>query len=258
MTEPGRRLPSDYSGRRIGPARLVIHGSATAWAEEVLRSGQTLHGWAAEQPERGTFAGRGSVYSIPAPEAGPDGRERWAVRHYRRGGAMASRLGDRYLRIGLARPFREILAATAARTLGVPTPAVLAGAVYPTGIYYRCDLVTEVVPEATTLADALHETDGTRDWLIAMAAAGGIIEALGEAGVHHVDLNAHNVLFEHGDFDRPWVVDLDRARVRGRASEGAKERMRARLTRSVVKVGTPTGERLGDREVLDALRGRGL
>lgn len=256
MTVPGRRLPSDYAERRVDGTLLVTHGSATAWAEAIVRSGATLHGRAAEQPERGTFAGRGSVYSVPAPEPGPDGRERWAVRHYRRGGAMASYLGDRYLRFGMVRPFRELLAATAARTLGVATPAVVAAAVYPAGIYYRCDLVTEVVPGAVTLADALHRTDGTRDWLRAMAATGRLIDELGEIGVYHVDLNAHNVLFEHGGFDRPWIVDLDRARVRGRASEGAKERMRARLTRSIVKVGTPTGEPLGDREVLDALRRR--
>jgi 3-deoxy-D-manno-octulosonic acid kinase len=257
MTVPGRRPPSDYSGCRIRGADVVTHGSATAWAETILDSGQTLHGWAAEQPEREAFAGRGSVYSIPAPEPGPDGRARWAVRHYRRGGAMASHLGDRYLRLGTARPFRELLAATAARALGIATPAVVAAAAYPKGIYYQCDLVTEVVPDATTLAEVLHHTDGTKDWLRAMAAAGRLIGELGEAGVHHVDLNAHNVIFEDRDLERPWVVDLDRARVRTRASEGAKERMRARLTRSVVKVGTPTGERLGEREVLDALRRRG-
>lgn len=256
MTTPGRHLASDFASGRVGTTRLVTHGSATAWAREILESGDTLHGWASRQPDRATFAGRGSVYSVPAPEAGPDGRERWAVRHYRRGGAMASHLGDRYLRFGVARPFRELLAATEARALGIATPAVTAAAVYPTGIYYRCDLVTEVVPGALTLADALHRTDGTRDWLRAMAAAGRLIDELGEVGVHHVDLNAYNVIFEGADLERPWVVDLDRARVRARPSEGAKERMRARLTRSVVKVGTPTGERLGDREVLDALRSR--
>lgn len=169
---------------------------------------------------------------------------------------MASYLDDRYLRLGRPRPFRELTASAAARARGVATPAVLAGAVYPAGLYYRCDLVTEVVPGAATLAEALHETDGTRGWLEAMGAAGGLVDELGDAGVFHVDLNAHNILFEEGDFARTRVVDLDRARILRRPSEGAKERMRARLTRSIVKVGTPTGERLGDREVLDALKRR--
>lgn len=252
-----RALPPGYSRRRIGSARLVTHEAADSWARGVLQSGETLHEWAEDQPDRNTFPGRGSVHSIPAPADGPDQRERWVVRHYRRGGAVAAHLGDRYLRLGPARPLRELRASCAARARKIPTPAVLAGAVYPEGIFYRCDLVTEVVPGGVTLAHTLHETDGTSDWLAAMAAAGRLVDELGEAGVFHVDLNAHNVVFEDRDLERPWVVDLDRARVGRRASEGAKERMRARLTRSVVKVGTPTGERLGDREVLDALRRRG-
>ncbi|NIQ58800.1 MAG: hypothetical protein GWM92_05105, partial [Gemmatimonadetes bacterium] len=218
--------------------------------------GATLHAWAAAQPDYATFAGRGEVRAVPAPAPGPDRRERWAVRHYRRGGAMAGHLDDRYLRLGRYRPFRELTASVAVRERGVPTPAVMAGAAYLDGIYYRADLVTEVVPTARTLADTLHATDGTRGWLEAMGAAGSLIERLGSSGVYHVDLNAHNIVFEEADLGRPWVLDLDRVKLSSRSSPGAEERMRARLTRSIVKVGTPTGERLGDREVLDALRRR--
>ncbi|MDX1646630.1 MAG: lipopolysaccharide kinase InaA family protein [Longimicrobiales bacterium] len=249
-----RSLPDGYRRRRLADARAVVHRSADAWLEDVLSGGKTLHEWAGEQPDHGTFAGRGTVFSIPAPDVGPEGRRRWAVRHYRRGGAMASCLEDRYLRLGRPRPFRELDAATTARSRGIRTPAILAGVVYPAGLYYRADLVTEVVPEARTLATLLHEHDGSRAWTDAMAAAGALVNEMGDAGVFHVDLNAMNVIFESGRISQPWVLDLDRARIGRRRWEAAKERMRARLTRSVIKVGTPTGERLGEREVLAALR----
>lgn len=253
---PRRAIPPDYRKRRVDSARVLIRAEATAWAEEALGSRGTFHAWAASRPDRSTFAGRGEVYSIPAPVAGPDARDRWAVRHYRRGGAVASFFDDRYLRLGRPRPFRELRASTVARARGVRTPAVIAGAVYPAGLHYRCDLVTEVVPRAHTLADVLHEEDGTRGWLDAMTAAGELVRELGDAGVFHVDLNAHNIVFERHEMSSVWVVDLDRAKILGRPSETAKERMRVRLTRSIVKVGTPTGERLRDREVLAALHRR--
>lgn len=252
---PLRGLPPGYRRHRVGPVSAVSHEVAESWVEDAVGSSGTLHAWAASRPERETFAGRGSVHAVPAPAVGPDRRERWAVRHYRRGGAM-SHLDDRYLRVGRARPFRELRASVTARMRGISTPAVMAAAVHPSGIHYTGDLVTEVVPGARTLADALHDTDGTSAWLDAMAAAGRLVDELGEAGVHHVDLNAHNILFEGGDLGAVWVVDLDRARIARKASPGARERMRARLTRSIVKVGTPTGDRLRDREVLAALRAR--
>lgn len=257
-TLPGRagKDPADYRRLRVGSVRVSSLPQAEAWAREAIEGSGTLHGWAARQPDAETFAGRGRVHSVEAPVEGPDGRERWAVRHYKRGGAVAAHLGDRYLRVGRWRPEREIHAAATARARGVPTPAVMAGAAYPAGIYYRCDLVTEVVPGARTLADTAHATDGTRAWLDAMAAAGRLATRLAEAGILHVDLNAHNVLFAEGNTGQAWVIDLDRARVSGRADSDAAERMLARLTRSVVKVGTPTGESLGDREVLAALRGK--
>lgn len=250
---PRSGVPTEYVRLRVGTARVMVRAGAARSILEALESAGTLHGWAASEPDHATFAGRGRVYSVPAPVAGPDDRERWAVRHYRRGGAMATLLNDRYVRVGRARPFQEVGASVAARARGVNTPAVVAGAAYPAGLWYRCDLVTEVVPAARTLADVLHKEDGTRGWLEAMAAAADLIRRLGDAGVFHVDLNAHNILFEEGDVARGWVVDLDRTRILRRSSEGAKERMRVRLTRSIVKVGTPTGERLRDREILAAL-----
>jgi 3-deoxy-D-manno-octulosonic acid kinase len=163
-------------------------------------------------------------------------------------------MADRYLRAGRPRPFRELAASVEARDRGIRTPAVVAGATYADGLYYRCDLVTEWVPDAPTLADVLQREDGTRGWLVAMAAAGELARELARAGIFHVDLNARNILL--GEDGSRWVIDLDRARVLRGSSETVGERMVARLTRSIVKIGTPTGEHLSDREVQAALERR--
>lgn len=251
-----RTIHGEYRTIRSAGARARVRAVAAAWAEGVLTSGRTLHEWAAERDGVREFPGRGRVYSVEAPLAGPDGRHRWAVRHYRRGGAMAMHMEDRYLRVGRPRPFRELEASCLARARGVRTPAVVAGAVYPDGACYRCDLVTEVVPGVRTLADLLHEHDGTRDWLVCMARAGALVRRMGEAGVFHVDLNARNLLMADDPEDEPWVVDLDRARILRRPSASAADRMQVRLTRSIMKIGTPTGEHLRHAEIEAALTRR--
>mgnify|MGYP006179491329 CR=1 FL=1 len=259
----GRRLPKGYEEVRSGAGRAWVWGESSEWCADVLARGRTLHDWAAGREGTIPYSGRGFVYSVPAPASGPTAAPRWAVRHYRRGGAMAMHMADRYLRAGHPRPFRELEASVVAGSRGIRTPSVVAGATYADGAYYRCDLVTEFVPSAKTLADVLQETDGTRGWLIALARAGGLIRRLGHAGIFHVDLNARNVLLqEWQDSSRPkddtgaWVIDLDRAQIFSRQPESAAERMQVRLTRSIIKIGTPTGESLRDSEVEAALTTR--
>lgn len=248
-----RLAPAEYTRIVDGGVRATVLTGAEAWAREAIRNTDGLYGWASKQADRSHFMGRGRVHVVPAPVPGPDQRSRWAVRHYRRGGAMAMHMGDRYLRLGRARPLRELEASLAARAVGIRTPAVVCGASYSDGLYYRADLITEVVPDVQTLGETLHEHDGTRGWLDAMARAALLIQQLTEACVFHVDLNAHNVLVT-ADVDEPaWVVDLDRARILGRPSRSARDRMVARLTRSIMKIGTPTGEALSHQEIESAL-----
>ncbi|MGB1779722.1 MAG: lipopolysaccharide kinase InaA family protein [Longimicrobiales bacterium] len=247
--------PDGYLRRRHPGGDAVTWAAAADWAEGVLEN-DTLHGWASRQSDRVDFPGRGQVHSVPAPLPGPESRMRWAVRHYRRGGAIAMHMEDRYMRGGTPRPFREIAAIEASRARGIRTPAPVAGATYVQNVSYRCDLVTEAVPDVRTLADLLHDHDGTRGWLRSMARAGDLIRLLGEAGVYHVDLNARNILLSDDHGEPAWVVDLDRARVLDGPSTRAAERMELRLVRSIVKIGTPTGEHLGDQEVMRALATR--
>jgi tRNA A-37 threonylcarbamoyl transferase component Bud32 len=246
-------IPEGYQLRTVGAAKAIVWKTAAPWLDSVLSSGEGVHAWASEREGREEFPGRGRVFSVPAPAQGPSSAQRWAVRHYHRGGAMAMHMGDRYLRIGRPRPWRELTASAAARARGIPTPAVVCGVAYAQGRHYTADLVTEVVPDSVTLAETLLATDGTRGWLVAMSHAGALIRRLTEAGVFHVDLNARNILLTTTPTTEAFVIDLDRARVLRRASASAGDRMRARLIRSIVKIGTPTGEQLAVSEIEAAL-----
>ncbi|MEM7413898.1 MAG: lipopolysaccharide kinase InaA family protein [Gemmatimonadota bacterium] len=179
--------------------------------------------------------GRGPVHVVPAPGPGPTSAERWAIRHYRRGGAMAGALVDRYLRVGRARPVRELGASVVARERAVRTPAIVAGVCSSDGAFYRCDLVTEFVPDATPLSAVLTPGAAIDSVSTALVAAGGLIRALGDARVHHVDFHAGNILIPRDPREAAWVLDLDRARILERDSAASARRMKERLVRSIAK-----------------------
>jgi hypothetical protein len=136
------------------PDVIALEGGADV--EPVLRQwlaeAGTLAGYARAHPSAETLHGRGTVLAIPSPLPGGG---QWVVRHYHRGGALASVLGDCYRRVGTPRPVREYALGRALAERGVPTPRVVGAAVYPAGAFYRGDLVTERVDGARDLAAVL-------------------------------------------------------------------------------------------------------
>ncbi|MGD8320345.1 MAG: lipopolysaccharide kinase InaA family protein [Gemmatimonadota bacterium] len=221
---------------------------ATPWLDATLTAGRTLHGWAAAQEGVRALQGRGKVYSVPAPVHGPDGRERWVVRHYLRGGAVARYLHDRYLAVGRPRPLVEAQAVTGARERGVSTPAVVAGAVYPAGLFYRADLVTEEIPGASDLAQILFgDNPLALDPEGALVATGRFVRSLERAGILHPDLNAKNLVLRPSDapageggearerLPAVHLVDLDRCCARDQGVPVPVFAMRRRLERSLRK-----------------------
>jgi len=265
-------------------ARVFAWAGARDALERVLEAHRTLADWAAADPVAERLSGRGTVLSLPAPAAGPDGRARWAVRHYLRGGAVASWLGDRYLAAGPPRPLWELRASVAARIRGVRTPAVVAGAVYRSGALYRADLVTELVPDAVDLAGALFarrspagegrciggvaaESPGAAgspgasgtagaagagaegDRSAALHAAGLLLGHAARSGILHVDLNAKNVLVRATEGGQEaWLIDLDRCRVRAGGGDADAAVMLRRLERSLTKLGARHGRPLAEEE----------
>lgn len=174
--------------------------------------------------------GRGSVSFIRL-----DGHE-LVLRRYLRGGLAARVSKDRYLWLGEARTraFRELrlLAELVHRGLPVPRPVA---ARYRRGLLTYCgELVTERLPAAESLAQRwLSGVATDDDW----ALAGRCIRRFHDAGVQHADLNAHNVMLDgHGG---AWLLDFDRGRLR--AAGPWRERVLARLARSLQKIGTAAG-----------------
>jgi len=172
-----------------------------------------------------TAGGRGTVAFLRP------GTQRWVLRHYRRGGLAARFLDDGYLWTGelRVRSFREfrLLRQLVAWDLAVPVP--IAAGYARDGFFYRADLITEELPTRLTLAQALERAPVEQDtW----RAVGACIGRLHERGVHHADLNAHNLLLGPGG--EAYVVDFDRGRIRARGRwEGD---VLARLERSLRKV----------------------
>ncbi len=252
--------PAGYDEVLVGRTRVLVWHEVRGWACRTLEAHGTLDAWASGSAGARALSGRGTVWSVPAAGPGPEGRGRWVVRRYLRGGAMARVLRDTYLRAGPTRPFRELSASALARARGVPVPAVIAGVVYPAGPFaYRAELVTEMVPDATDLAGLLFVPQDTGggpiDGAAALLAAGRLARRAGTAGVFHPDFNAKNVVLRTGSVERSggapeaWMVDLDRCRIRSaprpEADTGA---MLGRLERSLRKFEGIGGRRLADAE----------
>jgi 3-deoxy-D-manno-octulosonic acid kinase len=250
-------LPGFQEVERPG-ARALARTEAAPWVRYVLEGGGSLHAAAASDRSALILEGRKPVFVIPAKlprDQRPSGAERWAVRSFARGGrVLPALLGDRFLRSGSPRPFHETFVSEGARLRGVPTPRIMAAAVYPRGLLYRADLVTEFVPDASNLVEALFDTrrkgaGGAAERLDALRAAGSLVRAMARAGLQHGDLHAGNILLQwEGAAPRALILDLDRARLRPRGSLPSTGPMIRRLRRSMRRWEGRTGLRLSERE----------
>ncbi|HEX7050443.1 MAG TPA: lipopolysaccharide kinase InaA family protein [Longimicrobiales bacterium] len=237
-------LPEPYGATRVGEAILIARAEAIEPASRALRQAGSLFAFAAACADAEPLEGRGAVYSIPAPGG------RWVVRHYRRGGAVARILEDRYLRAGAPRPVRELRTSHAVRVRGIDSPEVVAGVIYPAGPAYRADLATRYIPHSADLARVLFGPERpAAERESACAAAGGLLRAMHERGVIHPDLNLKNILLEWTtDPPRAHLLDLDRGRVVERVPRRRREAMLRRFWRSARKWETRTGRRLSRAE----------
>lgn len=181
--------------------------------------------WLATGTAERMAGGRGSVVFLR------DAVRRWVLRHYRRGGAVAGLLDDRYLWTGedRTRAFREWRLLKRLEAWRLPVPHAVAARYCRQALFYRADLITEELPATTTLAQTLQS--GSLDescW----RAVGGCLRRFHEYGVQHADLNAHNILLGHDG--GVYLLDFDRGRVRERGVW--EDIVLARLQRSLVKV----------------------
>ncbi|MEL6214274.1 MAG: 3-deoxy-D-manno-octulosonic acid kinase [Pseudomonadota bacterium] len=160
----------------------------------------------------------------------------YALRTYRRGGAMASLLGDRYLFTGASR-VRSLVEYRLLKDMyesGLPVPAPAAARCEREGLFYRAWLVTALIPETKTLTEALARSELAED---AWGALGDTLARFHRAGIDHPDLNANNILLQDGG--QWFLLDFDRGRKRSPGSWSSGNLKR--LYRSLLKERTVSG-----------------
>ena len=231
----------------VGRVQILARAEAASWSREAVAAYGSLYQAALDSACR-TLHGRGPVPILPNPQ----GIEPpWVVRRYYRGGLMRA-FGDRFLRVGRPRSFLELENSARIEEMGFVTARVVAAAVYPSGVLYRADLVTEFVPHARTLADVLfgiddpscgsnaaeaRRDDGRDARRQALACTRNLITRLAKAGVHHPDLNAENVLIaREAQQVHAILIDLDGCRVAEPSNPVDAGRLRRRLVRSIRKL----------------------
>lgn len=188
--------------------------------------------WHVDPGRTHTQTGRGGVRMLDV-----DG-ETWVRRHYHRGGFVSRFVYDAYVWTGLARcrPLRELELLARMRALGLPVPMPVAGRVVVTGVVYRADLITVLLPGTRPLSGAIAA--GAVDPSV-WPRIGEMIRRIHSAGVDHPDLTAHNILLDAAG--RTYLLDFDNARVR--AGDAWMPARLARLRRSLGKVALETGTR---------------
>jgi 3-deoxy-D-manno-octulosonic acid kinase len=174
------------------------------------------------------LGGRGSAWFIIW------GTHQWVLRHFRRGGFIARLCADSYVWAGenRVRAFAEWRLLQALWERGLPVPKPVAARYQRSGMFYRCDLITQRIADAAPLSAALARQALTQ---LQWHAIGAAIARLHGAGVDHADLNAHNILIDaQGAVS---VIDFDRGRLgERRDASGAGGRNLRRLRRSLAKI----------------------
>ena len=252
MSDAGPAAPPGYTRLVVRDATVVARHDAVAGVEDALKETRTLHGRASTVPSAKAVQGRATAWGTTLPRGGPA----VVVRHARHGGFFAAFTGDRFLWPGRA-PW-ELEASERLRAAGVPTPAVVAYALYPAGPgFCRCDVATARLPEGGDLPMLWADADeAARDAMLTATAA--LVRALGLVNAQHEDLNAKNVyLVREGQGWRAYALDVDRVRFLPAGDNRAAALNLARLMRSLRKSRTQFGLAVND-EHLRVLERRAL
>ena len=163
------------------------------------------------------------------------GDKSFVLKHYYRGGAVASILKDSYLGFSVikSRAFREYRLLKKMKGLGLPVPVAVAAHVDKSLFWYRADLITEELKQVETLSDALSSrTLDESGW----QKIGRCIKQFHQHGIYHADLNARNILLvgtlsEAGNI---YLIDFDNSYIR-LGSSAWKMTNLSRLKRSLLK-----------------------
>lgn len=244
MNATGPAAPPGYARLTVRDATVIARYDAVVGVEDALKDTRTLHGWASTVPSAKAFQGRATAWGATLPRGGPA----VVVRHARHGGLLAALTGDRFLWPGRA-PW-ELEVSERLRAAGIPTPAVVAYALYPAGPgFCRCDVATALLPEGADFPALWKQAKPSeRDGILTATAA--LVRALGLVGAFHEDLNVKNLYFAHeGAAWRAYALDVDRVRFLPAGDPRAAELNYVRLARSLAKSRQQFGLAVSDDDV---------
>lgn len=159
------------------------------------------------------------------------GEKSFVLKHYYRGGVVASILKDRYLGFSIikSRAFREFRLLKKMNEFGLPVPIAVAAHVDKGMLSYRADLITEELKQAETLSDVLSNSVLSEEtW----QRIGRCIKRFHQHDVYHADLNARNILLI--DSEKVYLIDFDNSYIRLGSSVWKMANL-SRLKRSLLK-----------------------
>lgn len=238
-------VPDGYERDDVDGTIVVARRGQLDAVRSALRSG-TLYEYAARHEAARSLAGRGIAYAAPLPNG-----ERVVVRHNRHGGLLAPVTGDRFLAPTRA-PY-ELAVSLRLLAQGVPTPEVVAYAVYAAGpLLRRSDVASIEIRESSDLATVL--TSGTEDERrAALGSAAQLIALLSACGARHHDLNVKNVLLARPSSNTApvaYVLDVDRVEFGRPGDSRVTERNLDRFMRSARKWRDLHGARVDEADLV--------
>jgi len=248
VSEPS--APPGYESFLAGRAHVVAQQPLAGAIRSAL-SDASLHQWAGRQPGARAMRGRATAWATTLPN-GID----VVVRHSRHGGLLAPLTGDLFL--APTRAPLELAAALRLANAGVPTPEVLAYAVYPAiGPFARADVATRLL-RGLALPEAWKATTTDDERWALIDALTRLLGALRGAGAQHPDLNVRNVLvLDAASEPTAAILDVDRMVFGAPGDAVLAERNVRRLLRSMAKERVGYGVNLTARQVQRLRTGAG-
>jgi 3-deoxy-D-manno-octulosonic acid kinase len=211
-----------------GEHSFLLNNGFTAWQHAQFFSSQY---WAQTGCQTRVAVGRGSTCLFSFQQ------QDFALRHYHRGGALASLRGDRFIYCGLknSRPWREWSLLDTLYQRGLPVPKPIAAHVHRRGVCYQADIITQLIPNSQPLSQCLAEAPLPLPFWQHL---GETLARFHRHGVYHADLNAHNILVDAAG--KVWLIDFDKCALRAVTRRWQQQNIH-RLQRSLEKLRRTTG-----------------
>ncbi len=157
--------------------------------------------WRTKGAISGEALGRGTTFFFH--NAGKN----MVLRHYRRGGLIGKILSDQYWYSGLnqTRPWRELMLLLKLQEYDLPAPRPVAAMVDKKWFYYRADIITMRIPDASDAHHMLQQHAlPAENW----QDIGRCIKRFHQHQIYHHDLNIHNIMLDNRE--KVWLIDFDK------------------------------------------------